>query len=140
MRLPTLARTFISESVCYRPLLTLRRAPVSVKREALDKGRPDARIAVVECCSHSCWVANQEGFIYLLMRFKGLEGVLRVWELGLFSHPLPCVPEPSRDSGQQGVSGVCIVRLVELSVELRIVETRPVANFPLPRGVSSSQC
>jgi hypothetical protein len=55
------------------------------------------RVVVVDCCSHSCYVANSEGLSHLRMQLKGLEGVLHVRELGLFSHPLCC---GAGDSGQ----------------------------------------
>ena len=73
---------------------------------------------------------NSEGLNHLRMQFKGLEGVFHVRELGLFGHPLHCVPEQARDSRQQGVLEARIERLVELSVELRIVETMAGGQLP----------
>jgi hypothetical protein len=64
------------------------------------------------------------------MQFKGLEEVFHVRELGLFGHPLHCVPEQARDSRQQGVLEARIERLVELSVELRSVETMAGGQLP----------
>ena len=55
-------------------------------------------------------------------------------ELGLISHPLRCVPEPARDSGQQRVPEVWIEPLVELSVELRIVETTTGGQLQFAEG------
>ena len=83
VRFPTSARVFLFEWACYRPFLTLRRVPVSVKQRVLEKGRPDPRVVIIDCYSHSCYVVSSEGLNHLRMQFKGLEGVFHVRELGL---------------------------------------------------------